>query len=685
MSKSIVIIGGGFAGAYLARGLERSLPAEWELVLFSEENFLTFTPLLAEVVGSSIAPEHVVRPVRQFLRRTLCRTAAVTGLRLDARAVDYRLPDGRTATQSYDHLVLACGMVVNTNIMPGVAAHAFPLKTMGDALALRNRILTQLERAEVETDPERRRHLLSFAVIGGGFSGVEVAGEIFDLLIACRKFYPSLRAEPPRVVILHGPRRLLTELPESLGDYACKRLESRGLTIRLDTHAHAVTPLGVTLNDGSLVPAGTVVCTIGNTVGPLMAASGLPLEHGRLRTEPDMRIPGQTNVWALGDCALVPNAEDGKPSPTLAQFALRQARQLADNMKRAVAGEPTRPFSFRMLGSFAAIGHHNAVGQVLGLKVSGFFAWVMWRTIYLGKMPTLGRKIQVAFDWFWDMFFPRDIVMLNPRTTHRVPRAHYEPGEYVFHQGDEAEDFYIIERGRAGLYVKGSEEAVAILGPGDHFGAGAILESTGEPMSVRAEESLDVLAMGRSRVIDLADHLRLLRRDLEGRSHRLNGALTLREKVHDDPRLSRLLVRDVMTAPAPTLSASMTFADAIAQVRRDGAGIYTVVDAQGKLQGVCTANDLTAAVYALKPPTTPLAEIMSRPAPILAESKSLGEAMRLFILQQPTRPFIVVADDDATRPVGVLTPFEAVSQYASLLGHSAAEAPAVSAGATGGV
>src|SRR5262249_11181425 len=158
--------------------------------------------------------------------------------------------------------------------------------------------------------------------------------------------------EPPRVVILHGPNRLLPEMPESLGEYARRRLEARGLTVRLETHARAVTPEGVTLDDGSLVPAGTVVCTIGNTVSPLMAASGLPLEHGRLRTEPDMRVPGHANVWALGDCALVPNAQDGKPSPTLAQFALRQAGQLAANLKRAVAGQPTRPFSFRMLGSF---------------------------------------------------------------------------------------------------------------------------------------------------------------------------------------------------------------------------------------------------------------------------------------------------------------------------------------------
>jgi NADH:ubiquinone reductase (H+-translocating) len=672
MSKTIVIVGGGFAGAYLARDLERGLPADWELVLFSEENFLTFTPLLAEVVGSSIGPQHVVRPVRQFLRRTFCRTAAVTGIRLDARAVDYRLPEGRTATQPYDHLVLACGMVVNTDIIPGVAAHAFPLKTMGDAIALRNHVLTQLERAEVETDPERRRRLLSFAVIGGGFSGVEVAGEIYDLLIDSRRFYPSLRAEAPHVVILHGPKRLLPELPEALGDYARRRLESRGLTIRLETVARAVTREGVTLADGSLVAAGSVVCTIGNTVSPLMAASGLVLERGRLRTEPDMRVPGHTNVWALGDCALVPNAQDGKPSPTLAQFALRQATQLAANLKSAVAGQPTRPFSFKMLGSFAAIGHHNAVGQVLGLKVSGSLAWVMWRAIYLGKMPTLARKVQIGFDWLWDMFFARDIVQLNQRQTHRVPRAHYEPGQFVYRQGDEAEELFVIERGTAGVYAEGDAQPVAIIGPGEHFGAGAILHSTSEPVSVRAEEPLDLLVMSRERFQDLADHLLQLRTDLDERVERLVAGWKLREKVRTDSRLNGLLVRDAMIAPAPTLTAGMTFADAISRLQREGARTWAVVDDQGRLQGACSAGDLSSAIYAQKPLATPLAQIMSGPAPTLAASQPLGEVMRVFLLQSVGH-FIVVDDNDATRPVGLLTPFHALSQYASLLEPDPAE------------
>ena len=673
MRKTIVIIGGGFAGAYCARALERRLPKDWELILFSDENYLTFTPLLAEVVGSSISPLNVVRPVRQMLRRTICRTAAVTRLDLAAQQVEYRLPEGDTATQAYEHLVLACGMVVNTNVIPGVAAHAFALKTLGDALLLRNRVITQLEQAEVETNPERRRHLLSFAVIGGGFSGVEVAGEIFDLLTASRRFYPSIKKEDIHVVVIHGLKQILAELPESLGAYAHRRMAARGIDFLMEARAQAVTETGVSLADGQIVDAGTVVCTIGNTVNPLIATSGLPQERGRLCTEPDMRLPGHANVWALGDCAAVPNALDGKPSPTLAQFALRQAKQLAANITCVVAGQPAKPFSFRMMGSFAAIGHHNAVGKVFFFKLSGFFAWVMWRTIYLSKMPTLARKIQVAFDWAWDLFFPRDIVQLNPRQTPRVPRAHFEPGEYVFRKGDLPNKFYIIEKGKAGIYLEGWPEPVASLGSGEYFGEHGVLRGGPRPVSVRAEEALDVLCVPRDRTVDMLDHLSLLRTSLEDHMNRMEATWKFREMVRDHPRLHRLAVREAMIEPVPTMPLHMTYADAIAHFQRGGPDAHVVVDQTGKPQGICTLTDLHKALCTLKPLTTPLVEIMSQPLLTIAESKSLVDAMQMF-LEKSIKRLVVVAAADPTRPVGLLTPFDILVRFSENDGRSAADA-----------
>jgi NADH:ubiquinone reductase (H+-translocating) len=375
-----------------------------------------------------------------------------------------------------------------------------------------------------------------------------------------------------------------------------------------------------------------------------------------------MRVPGYANLWALGDCAMVPNAYDGTPSPTLAQFALRQAKQLAANVRRVETGRPTRPFSFRMLGSFAAIGHHNAVGEVLGLRFSGLLAWFMWRAIYLGKMPTLARKVQVAFDWAWDLLFPRDIVQLSKRETERVPRAHFEPGEYVFRQGDPADKFYIVERGKAGVYLDDWPEPVASLGPGDYFGERALFRPGNRMTSIRAEEPLDVLSILRGPLEDLMNHLSLLRTGLEENLERVESVWQFRSVVRDHPRLNVLRVQEAMAGPVQTLPAGMTYAAAIAQFQREGRGARVIVDEMGHLQGICTTGDLQNALCHLKPLTTPVTEIMSRPVLTIGESKSLAQAMDIF-LREPIAQLVVVADDDATCPVGLLTPFDILLHY----------------------
>jgi NADH dehydrogenase len=366
-------------------------------------------------------------------------------------------------------------------------------------------------------------------------------------------------------------------------------------------------------------------------------------------------------VWALGDCAVVPNAKDGKPSPTLAQFALRQARQLAANLKRELAGRPTRPFSFRMLGSFAAIGHHNAVGEVLGVRLSGILAWVMWRGIYLGKMPTLARKTQIAFDWAWDLFFSRDIVELSSRATGRVPRAHYEPGDYVFRDGDLADKFYVIEKGTAAVYVTGRTEPVLTLRPGDYCGGGALLGRTARDESVRAEEPLDVLAVQRQEFEDLATHLPFLRTDVQNRAERIIAARELSGRLLDDSALAQARVRDAMTTPVPTLPATTLLADAVEQVRAASGGIHIVVDDRGRLKGLCSAEVLAEALATFRRPQAPLSEISLTPADVIAESRPLPEAVRV-LLHTGVRQLVVVADAEAARPVGILTPLDVVLQ-----------------------
>jgi NADH dehydrogenase len=520
-TRTILIVGGGFAGVNVARHLQRRLPRGWEVVLFSQENHLVFTPLLGDVVGSSINPMHVVWPIRQMARGVACRTAAVTGIDLRGHAVHYRTAAGRPARQPYDHLVLACGSAVNLDIIAGMAAHGRPLKSVGDALGLRNHLIGLLERAEVEDDEAARRRLMSVVVIGGGFSGVEVAGEVADLLTASCRFYRRVRPEEVRVTVLEARPRILPELPESLARFARDRMQARGIDIRLDAPARAVTELGVHLADGAAIEAGTVICTIGTTVNPLLAGLGLPMLNNRVRTTPEMRVEGPEGLWALGDCAAVPNAHDGAISPPTAQFAVRQAEQLAANLLRAAGGEPARPFRYQPRGMFASIGNRNAVGLLLGLKLSGLGAWLMWRGFYLGKMPTLARKVQIAFDWAWQLFFPRDIVQLDPWPTGRLSRAHYEAGQFVIRKGDVGETFYIIERGRAGVYPDEAAGAVAVLGPGDHFGEAALLRSAPRTASIRAEEPLDVLVVDQGAFAQLTK-LGMLRSALEQAVRRIS-------------------------------------------------------------------------------------------------------------------------------------------------------------------
>jgi NADH dehydrogenase len=416
--RRLVVIGGGFAGITLAQRLERQLPPDWHLTLVSQENFITFNPLLPEVIGASILPGHVIAPHRQMVRRSSVCMAPVTEIDYESKTIHY-LGEG-TGTIEYDQLVLACGVNANLDLVKGMAQHALPLKTLGDALFLRNRVISRLEQAEMQPDARARRWLTTFVILGGGFSGVETAGELIDFLEASLKYYPRIGRDDIRVILLHGQKRLLPELSASLGEFARRKMCMQGLDIRLEARAVRIDDRSVILGDGEIIPAGTIVCTIGTSPSPLVTESPLPKERGRVRVNPDMSVPGFAGVWALGDCAAVPNQLDGKVCPPTAQFADRQARQLARNIAAQLRGQPTRPFSFKPVGQLATIGHNKAVAEMFGLRISGFVAWLLWRGVYLLKIPTLARKTRLFLEWNWAMFFPPDIAHLGYRRTKRT-------------------------------------------------------------------------------------------------------------------------------------------------------------------------------------------------------------------------------------------------------------------------
>jgi len=420
-TKTIAIVGGGFAGAKLAQRLERRLPADWSIVLLSRDNFITFNPLLPEVVGASLLPGHVVAPLRQIATRTRVCMVQVTGIDLAAKTISY-LGEG-SGQVPYDELVLACGQGANLAIVKGMARYALPLKTLGDSLFMRNRAIVRLEQAELQTDPELRRWLTTFIVIGGGFSGVETAGGLADFLRASRRYYPSL-GDTVRVHLVHGADCLLPELSASLGRFAEREMRRQGIEVHLNARAVRVDGRGILLADGTSLTGGTIICTIGTAPNPLIAELPFRKDRGRIETAPDMSVPGFAGVWAIGDCAAVPNAATRSLSPPTAQFADRQACQLADNLLRRIRSMPTRPFAFRPLGQLSAIGHNKAVAELGGVRIAGFVAWLLWRGVYLLKIPTLSRKVRLFLEWNWAMFFPPDIAHLGYVRTRRTgPQA----------------------------------------------------------------------------------------------------------------------------------------------------------------------------------------------------------------------------------------------------------------------
>jgi len=666
MSKQrVIIVGGGFGGVTLAQHLERRLSSEIEIVLISSENHFVFTPMLAETVGRSISPQHVVVAGRQMVRRTTWLTAQVTDIELKSNLVCYVGAGGQKASLTYDHLVLACGSVVNMNLVPGLAAYASPLKTLGDAIYLGNDLISRLEEAAVETDPARRRRLVTVVVIGGGFSGVEVVGEIAEVLEETRRFYPTLKSEQPRVILLQRGDSLIPELrAPSLSKFACDKLRKAGVDVRLNSSAQEITAAGARLKSGELIEAATVVSTVGTSPNPLLHKLGLTLERGSLVTNPDMSVKGTDNVWAVGDCAIIPNAFDKKPSPPTGQFAMRQAKQLAVNLLLAFKGQPTKPFSFKALGMLASLGNRNAVAEIVGIRISGFIAWVLWRGIYLSKLPSFVRKVEVLGDWTWKALFPPDIVQLQMSRTGSVGLARYAPGETIFHKGDPAGNVFVIQSGTASVYLDESSSPVTVLKPGDHFGAGPLSPTGTHLVSVKAETPLDLVTLRRDDFERLAESDAELRQGLQRASASLKGYEGLMTMVKDNPILASVKAAEVMTSPAETLSMNSSLAEAMGRFDGGQSGL-PVTDQDGVLQGYCGREELYDAFRGFSPPDTRVSEFMWKNSPAVTENQLLTEAITTFLVQK-IELLPVVSSDGSGRVVGVLSPIDIAKKTLSV-------------------
>jgi NADH dehydrogenase len=412
----IVIVGGGFAGVAVARRLERRLGLnEADVVLFSRDNYTLFTPMLPEVTSGELEVRHVVTPIREQLRRTRFVLADVEEIDVHRRTVKYRHVLTRiSAVQSYDHIVLALGSSTSTFGLPGIAEHTWPLKSLDDADALRNHLVWLLEMADTIHDEERRARLLTLVVVGGGFTGVETAGEIVDLFRSVIRFYSNVRADQVKMILIEAGPTLLAGLPPKMGTYAQRVLERRGIEVLLGDGVTGADERGLTLASGRRIDGETIVWSAGVKPSPSIAAIALPLtKRGAVRTGRDMRVSAAAGVWALGDCASIPDG-DGGVYPMTAQHAIREGPWLADNLVAVLRGKTTKPFHYRTLGMMAALGGRKAVAQLPGNRViTGFIAWFLWRTYYLLRLPGLDRKLRVAFDWTLELLFPRDTAELR--------------------------------------------------------------------------------------------------------------------------------------------------------------------------------------------------------------------------------------------------------------------------------
>jgi NADH dehydrogenase len=415
MKIKIVIAGGGFGGLYAAKYFDKTLARrdDVEVTLISRENFILFTPMLHEIAAGDLSPDDIVNPLRRILRHVKFVEADVQAVDLNARKIRCIRGIGDADLElEYDHLLLALGSETNFFDNQGIRDWAVTMKNVMDATLLRNRMVALLEEAALEKDETARRALLTFVTAGGGFAGAETTGAVNDFLRETARFYPALREDMIRVVVVHAGSYLLPELGEELGRYAERKLIERKVEVIKGARVASYDGSVVKLNDGRSIPAATLIWTAGVKPSAVIASLSVAKEKNRVLVNENLAVPGATGLWAVGDCAAIPDSNTGQFYPPTAQHGLREGVVAAKNIERTILGQPLEAFRFKTLGLLAAIGHRTGVAMVFGMKFSGFIAWWLWRSIYLLKLPRLAKKLRVVIAWTLDLFFGRDITQI---------------------------------------------------------------------------------------------------------------------------------------------------------------------------------------------------------------------------------------------------------------------------------
>jgi NADH dehydrogenase len=483
--KKVLVIGGGFGGVFAAKALERQGRGKLEVELVNANNYFVFQPLLPEVAASSIHSADAVVPLRQLLRRLQVRQAEVMGIDFGKKTVTVVQGTRRIPVDlPYDELVIALGTGVDLNRFPGLPEHALTMKDLADAHRLRTHVIGCLETADTTDDPEEKQQLLTFVVVGAGFSGVETVAETRELVRRALKYYPNIKPDEIRFYLIEYANRILPTFPADLAEYATRRLQIHGIEVLTGVGTKSATGTGVELTDGRIIPTSTIVATIGNGPHPLVATLGLDMQWGRIKTDRFMRVPGRDGVWALGDAALIPLVEKPGEDPLLyatqtAQFAVREGRQLASNIVARIEGKELKPFAYTSKGSLASLGMSKAVADVYGVKLSGTLAWLLWRGFYLSFLPGFAAKLRVGVTWLLNSVMPPNIVQIQstPPATRYI---HYRKGDRVFEPGMLIDGFYTVTKGSFKLTIDNpdtGEHFEKVFGPGEHFGERVLLRS----------------------------------------------------------------------------------------------------------------------------------------------------------------------------------------------------------------
>ena len=483
--KKVLVVGGGFGGVFAAKELAKIGRGQFDIELVNDNNYFVFQPLLPEVAASTIHSSDAVVPLRLLLRQTQIRQAEIMGIDFDKKTVIVVQGFRRIPVECpYDELVIALGMSVDLNRFPGLPEHALTMKNLADAHRLRTHVISCLEMADVATDAELKRELLTFVVVGAGFSGVETVAEVNDLIHRALRYYPNIKHEEIKVYLIEYASRILPTFPADLAEYATRRLRKNGIDVKTGIGTKSATATAIELTDDSIIPTRTIVATIGNGPNPLVESLGLDMHWGRIKTDRFMRVPGHEGVWAIGDAAEIPLVEQPAEdplhyAPPTAQFAVREGRQLAQNLVAKSKAVELKPFEYKSRGSLASLGMSKAVAEVYGIKLSGTLAWLLWRGFYLSFLPGFASKVRVMVNWLLNLVTPPNIVMIQsslPGTRY----IHYRKGDKVLEPGMLIDGFYTVVKGELKLTIDNpatGEHFEKLFGQGEHFGERVLVKS----------------------------------------------------------------------------------------------------------------------------------------------------------------------------------------------------------------